>query len=164
MVSIKRLACLRLTTEHTGLIKKLSCSVCPASEQCVPLSLLVGFLQQTDNRAPAGLPVHLTGHDSSHAGLFHTLSVPCLIYFWFFFSTHPTLCLPPSLSIRQSYVLTRRFHTRFLFCWHIAKVYCVFLATTFSVSCLPSFRRMHFNKPSGNAYEHAFSEVGHMDS
>ncbi len=88
--------------------KKLPRSVCPASEQCVPAppSLLVGFLQQTDNRAPAGLPVHLTGHDSSHAGLFHTLSVPCLIYlFIFLFFVLPTRhCLPPSLSTKLSTV------------------------------------------------------------
>lgn len=70
-----------------------------------PASLLVGFLQQTDNRAPAGLPVHLTGHDSSHAGPFHTLSAPCLIYMSFIFlvlPTHLTFCVPSSLSMKLS--------------------------------------------------------------
>lgn len=102
----------RLSTEHTGLIKSfLVVCVLPQSSVCVPpFSLsLVGFLQQTDNRAPAGLPVHLTGHDSSHAGL--SIPSPSHALFIFDFSvlpTRPTLCLQPSLFTKLSTVCRYR--------------------------------------------------------
>ena len=34
---------------------------------------LGGLLRQTENKTPPGPPVPLTGHDSPHAGLCHTL-------------------------------------------------------------------------------------------
>lgn len=76
---IKCVLCLRLSTEQRGLIKSHSCSACLASEQTPPPFLLVGFLQQTDNRNPTGLPVHLTGHDCSHTE--PCPPAPSLIYF-----------------------------------------------------------------------------------
>lgn len=58
-----------------------------------PASLLVGFQDQTDYWAPAGLPVHLMGHDGSHAGPIHALSVLSLIFRLRLASTVPSKAL-----------------------------------------------------------------------
>lgn len=163
---------MRLSTEHTGLMKSfLAVWVLPPSSVCPP-SLLVGFLRQTDNRAPAGLPVHLTGHDSLHAGLVHTLSVPCLIYFWllFFFlrvpPTHLTLCLPLSLSTELSYSMRLQEEPALGCSCTVSLVHLTFwrspLSMTSSVGCLACFPRMHFNKPPDKGCKHAFRLAQHM--
>lgn len=94
---IKRIATSRLFTEHTGWNRKRSFSVWPASERCPPPFLLVGVLQQTDNRTPAGLPVHLTGHDGSHTELYPHCPQP---YFGFFF--FPSDMLSTTLIVLQA--------------------------------------------------------------
>lgn len=73
---------LRFSEEDTDACCLTLCAS-PLTDVCATASQLVGFLLQTDNRAPAGRPVHLTGHGSSHAGPFHCPFVPHLIYFWF---------------------------------------------------------------------------------
>lgn len=75
-------------------------AVCPR----LSLALRVGFLQQTDNRAPAGLPVHLTGHDSSHAALFITSLAHALFIFDFIFvcTSYPPDTLPTTLIVQQA--------------------------------------------------------------
>lgn len=62
-----------------------------------PASPLVGFRDQTDYRAPAVLPVHLTGPDSSHTGPIHTPSFLGLISLLSLASTRHSKALWSSL-------------------------------------------------------------------
>lgn len=92
---------LRLPTERTGLIKKHSCSVCPASERRPPPFFCCSALcsGQITVLQQGGLPVPLTGRDSSHTELHPHCPWPYLPLTLSFSSVFPSGISPTALLL-----------------------------------------------------------------